>query len=66
MICFNLEAFPQDIRTSEIHNVQNSQHFLFIGGLAQISLRQLLAGEIQRLTILHEDNPNAFPQGITL
>jgi hypothetical protein len=29
MICLNLEEFPQEIRVSEIHCMQNSQHFLF-------------------------------------
>jgi hypothetical protein len=65
MINFNLEALSQEIRTSDIHGMHNSQHFLFIGGLAQMELEQLFVGESQRLTILHEDNHNAFPLGIT-
>jgi hypothetical protein len=60
-ISFNLEASPQEIRTPEIHSTQNSQHFLFIGGLAQMALRQLFVDESQRSTILDEDSPNAFP-----
>jgi hypothetical protein len=51
MINFNLEALPREIRTLEIYNVQNSQHFLIIGGLDQMTLRQLFVGESQRLTI---------------
>jgi hypothetical protein len=44
----------------------NIQHFLFIGGLAQMEIRKKKnSSEIQRLTILHEDIPNAFPRGIT-
>jgi hypothetical protein len=61
MISFNLEALPQEITMLEIHNMRNNQHFLFIGGLAQMVLEKLFVGEIQRSTTLHEDSPNAFP-----
>jgi hypothetical protein len=66
MINFYLEVFPKEIRSPKIDSVQNSQNFLFMGGLAQMELKQLFCGESQRSSILHEDSPNAFPRGITL
>jgi hypothetical protein len=66
MINFNLEAFPKKVRMSDIHHMQNSQHFLFIGGFSQVSLKNLFTSEGQWSSFLHENCPNAFPRGITL
>jgi hypothetical protein len=52
MINFDLEVFPQEIRTLKIHSMKNRKTILFIGGLAQIELKQFFFGEIQRSTIL--------------
>jgi hypothetical protein len=61
MVCLNLEAFPQEIRTPQLNGMQNHQHFFFINGFSQILFRQLLASEGQRETLLHKENTNSFP-----
>jgi hypothetical protein len=62
MVGINLEALPQEIRAPQINGMQNSQHFLFINGFAQIPFRQFLVGEGQRSTLLHKDMLIPFPE----
>jgi len=65
MINFYLESFPREIRMTKIHIMKNIQHFIFIGWLDQMVLRQCFGGQSQRSAIFHENIPNAFPRGIT-
>jgi hypothetical protein len=39
MVDLNLEAFSQEIRTPQLNDMHNCQHFLFINGFAQIPFR---------------------------
>jgi hypothetical protein len=65
MIFLNLEAFPQYIRIPKIHDMHNSQNFLFIDSFVQIVVGQLFTCKGQRLTLLHKDSANSFPESIT-
>jgi hypothetical protein len=66
MINCNLEVFPKQVKTLDIHNMQNNQHFLFICGFSQVSLREFVTSKGRWSAFLHEKFPNAFPRGITL
>jgi hypothetical protein len=65
MVGLDLEALPQEIRVTQLNEMHNNQHFLFINGFAHIPFRQLLVGEGQRKTLFHKDNTDSFPRGIT-
>jgi len=64
MISFNFETLPTQVEMTNIHNVKNGQHFVFMGGFSQASLTKKIIGKGQWYAFLHENGAYVFSHGI--
>jgi len=54
MISFDLETMPKQVRTPDIHTMENGQHLFFIGAISQVFVTKLFTFTGQGSTLLHE------------